>query len=51
MVERFSKFWLKEKEEKGIELVHEDIRCSRIECENSVIKVVWENKGVNFSGL
>lgn len=51
LVNKFSKFWLKEKEAKGIVIGGEDIVSSKDECERSLLGKIWGNKAVNFIGL
>lgn len=51
MVNKFSKFWLKEKEERGIVIDGKDIEWSKDECERSLIGKVWGSKTANFTGM
>lgn len=49
VVNWFSKFRLKEKEDTRVELDFDDIRVSKEECERSLVGKVWGVKEVNFS--
>lgn len=51
MVNKFSKFRLKSKEEEGVEIAVNDIEISKNECERSLLGKIWGNKAVNFTGI
>lgn len=51
LVNRFSKFMLKGKENEGVELVTNDISQCQQDCERSLLCQIWGTKSVNFTGL
>lgn len=51
MVNRFSKFRLREEEDGGVEIDHKDV-CVRLEeCEQSLVGKFWGVKTANFFGV
>lgn len=51
VVNSFSRFRLREREEQGIELNRSDVKGLTEECERSLFGFVWGTKIVNFTGL
>lgn len=51
MVNKFSKFRLKEKEDEGIAIEVQDIKSSNDECERSLLGKIWGSKATNFTRL
>lgn len=51
MVNRFSKFRLREEEDDGVILDQTDVRVSREECEKSIVGKLWGVKTANYSGI
>lgn len=48
---KFSKFQLRDEEEKGVELEGKDVSRWREECERSLLGKIWGSKKANFPGL
>lgn len=51
VVNRFSRFRLKENEEDGVTLEATDIQYSQEECERSLLGRIWGEKKENFTGI
>lgn len=51
MVNKFSKYRLKEKEDEGIVIEVQDIESSKDECERSLLGKIWGSKATNFTRL
>lgn len=51
VLNRLSKFRVRENEEKGVVLVQNDIRNRKEECERSLLGQIWGQKDANYTGL
>lgn len=51
IVNKFVRFKLKGKEEKGVDLNQKDVRMSKEECSDSLMGRIWVEKTANFTGI